>query len=65
MKVCEKCHTEIDTKEGENACPQCDGQERRVSKPRKKRTSRKDMDSLMASLGMKRVRGALGGTYYE
>lgn len=62
MKVCESCNAEIFTKDGENKCPNCDA----GKKPKKKvRRSRKEMDAIMASCGMVRVRGAMGGTYYE
>jgi hypothetical protein len=64
MKVCEKCGVEIYTRDGENKCQACeDGK-----KPSRKRTgglTRKDRDAIMASLGLVKVRGALGGTYYE
>ncbi len=36
-------------------------------KPRKRRArlTRKEKDSIMAELGLVKVRGALGGVYYE
>lgn len=62
MKFCELCMKEIDTRDGENRCPKCE--EKPIAKKRS-RLKRSEMDDIMGSLGMKRVRGALGGTYYE
>ena len=66
MKVCEKCEIEIDGKDGDNLCPACDAdagsRAKRNAKARERRAATRD---VMASLGMTRVRGALGGTYYE
>lgn len=60
MKVCEKCGDEIAGRDGDNRCRKCE------SKPRKgARQSRRQMDGVMASLGLTKVRGALGGVYYE
>ena len=62
MKVCPTCNNEIDTTDKDNKRAACDSGKR---PPKKKRRTRKQMDDLMASLGMTRVRGAMGGTYYE
>lgn len=59
MKVCESCGTEISTRDGDNRCAKCDQPKK---KARKQRTSR---DSVMESLGLTKVRGAMGGTYWE
>jgi hypothetical protein len=60
MKVCECCATEISTKDGDNRCVGCE------DKPKPKaRKQRAKTDDLMASLGLTKVRGALGGVYYE
>lgn len=61
MKLCERCGDEIDTKDGENRCSKCDG--RRGSK--KSKTQRQMVHDVMTSLGLVKVKGALGGTYYE
>ena len=63
MKVCAACGIEIDVKDGINHCnqPECKRQRRN----KKQRELRRERDDLMASLGLKRVRGALGGVYYE
>lgn len=60
MKVCEKCGDEIFTKDGENRCKDCE------KKKRKKSTlTSKQRDDIMTSLGLTKVRGAMGGVYYE
>lgn len=64
MKVCEKCGEEIGTKDGENRCEPC---EEAVSRAKRTKASanRRARAEAMRSLGMVRVRGALGGTYWE
>jgi len=61
MKVCELCGVEIDTKDGENRCRKCDGKHSRKGAKRQ----RHEIDSVMRDLGMTKVRGTLGGTYWE
>ncbi len=64
MKVCEKCGVEIFTRDGENKCQACEA----GKKPSRKWTgglTAKEKRDIMASLGLTRVKGALGGTYYE
>lgn len=60
MKVCSKCSSEISTRDGDNTCPNC-----KKGKTRNTRRSRREIDDVMASLGLVRVKGAMGGTYYE
>ena len=62
MKVCEDCGEEIFTPDGDGKCQRCDNKDK-VS--RKARQSRKMRDEAMRSLGLVKVRGALGGTYWE
>jgi len=62
MKVCENCGTEIDTKDGDNLCAGCERNRLPAKKAKRRRNVTRD---VYASLGMTRVRGALGGTYYE
>jgi uncharacterized Zn finger protein (UPF0148 family) len=62
MKVCSKCGTEICTKDGENLCQDC---ERKKISRKKAAQRRHAMDDVMDSLGLVKVRGAMGGTYYE
>lgn len=65
MKVCEVCGREISTKDGDNTCSQCTPLEgaaiRRVSRKRIK----KERENCYKLLGLKKVRGAMGGTYWE
>lgn len=65
MKVCEKCGIEIGTKDGENLCKDCDTLP--FSPPMRKLCAkqRREQAGIMQSLGMVKVRGALGGTYWE
>ncbi len=62
MKVCEECDSEIFSKDGENRCESCE--KKRLSKKRAA-DSRRAMREVAKSLGLTRVRGALGGVYYE
>lgn len=72
MKVCTLCGEDIDgTKDGENRCQAC---EQAVSdadfakaRQRKERArkQRRERDQVMRDLGMVKVRGAMGGTYWE
>lgn len=66
MKVCEVCGEEICTKDGENRCQSCENME--VAKTKRKqqaRAKRRAIDDAMRSLGLVKVRGAMGGTYWE
>lgn len=60
MKVCEKCGDEISTRDGDNRCRKCHN-----SKNKGARERRKERDEIMESMGLKKVKGALGGTYWE
>jgi DNA-directed RNA polymerase subunit RPC12/RpoP len=62
MKVCELCGIEIATKDGDNRCTEC---EHKVHLKAKKKAQRKANDDAMRSLGLVKVRGALGGVYWE
>ena len=63
MKFCESCGVEIATRDGENRCTVCEG----GNKPKrtKARSQRKARESVLESLGLVKVRGALGGVYWE
>lgn len=64
MKVCARCGEEIATKEGENTCP--GGCKRKPDgKYRPAKLRRKERESILSDLGLVKVRGALGGTYWE
>ena len=60
MKFCECCGDEISGKDGDNRCPKCEDKPRRGA-----RKNRRMVDDVMRDLGLVKVRGALGGTYYE
>ena len=60
MKVCQSCYSEIHTKDGVNRCKQC-----RKLKADERRRVAKAQREAMESIGLVRVRGALGGVYYE
>ncbi len=66
MKVCETCGDEIDTADGENRCDVC---ERAAEGKRhllaKRRANRRAIDEAYSSCGLVKVRGALGGVYWE
>lgn len=64
MKVCAKCGEEIYTKDGENVCDACE-EDIQTSNKKSKKLSRKAKHQLLTDLGLVRVRGALGGVYYE
>lgn len=75
MKVCEKCGNEISTRDGDNQCSDCENNEFELidEKPKRRgkkrnaraRANRRAINDAMDSLGLKRVRGAMGGVYYE
>ena len=69
MKVCERCGDEISTKDGENLCAACERYEDAEPKRRARRIAararRLERDEAMRSLELMKVRGAMGGTYWE
>ena len=72
MKVCEKCGGDISGyKDGENICHDCqtvyDTSRDNVNKQRRAiaNRQRRERADAMRSLGLVKVRGALGGTYWE
>ena len=64
MKFCKTCGCEIDTRDGDNRCLEC---EEITSKKRlaSARRARKLREQALRDLGLVKVRGALGGTYWE
>ena len=65
MKVCGRCGEEIGGRDGvDNLCEACD---RAAANGKRCRTrmSRKAREEVLRSCGMVKVRGALGGTYWE
>jgi len=70
MKMCRLCGEEISTRDGENYCPTCEDIMDRKDKLAKRkrnlaRAKRRARADVMKSCGLTRVRGALGGTYWE
>lgn len=66
MKVCEKCGDEICTRDGDNRCPACEDNPPRTKVGVKNRAAdRKAKDEAMRSLGLVKVKGAMGRTYWE
>ena len=66
MKVCENCGEEINIRDivvGENLCDGCELAE--SSKRLRARRSRQAREEALRSCGLVKVRGALGGTYWE
>lgn len=61
MKVCEKCGVEIDGGDGENFCRDCEDGRKKA----RRRAQRREREAVMRSLGLVKVKGALGGTYWE
>ena len=63
MKVCERCGEEIGGKDGvDNLCEPCD---KAAERNKRRRTRRREREAVLRSLGLVKVRGALGGTYWE
>lgn len=65
MKVCEVCGIEISGRDGENTCPDCDREARSKARRARARANRKAREYALESCGLVKVRGALGGTYWE
>lgn len=67
MKVCNKCGIEIDGLDGDNYCPDCDRDDPPPSPKQKqtKKLSRKAREEIYRELGLVKVKGALGGSYWE
>lgn len=66
MKVCEICGEEIATRDGENRCQACEEHEEKKAAVRKRsNANRRARGAAMRSLGLVKVRGAMGGTYWE
>ncbi len=67
MKVCQSCGTEISTRDGENHCNSCEDAKDANDKAKRAqaRAKRRAIDDTMRSCGLVKVRGAIGGTYWE
>lgn len=66
MKLCELCTEEISTRDGDNRCHKCSELETRKAEQNAQRNSaRRAREAALRSCGLVKVRGALGGTYWE
>lgn len=65
MKFCELCGDEIGSRDGENRCRECDENEATKAKRARRNAQRRAREDVLSSLGLVKVRGAMGGTYWE
>lgn len=63
MKVCRVCGNEYESRDGDNTCPSCENAPR--AKQARARQNRKAREAAYESCGLVKVRGAMGGTYWE
>ena len=64
MKFCEICGDEIDTRDGHNQCASCEETEKKHVRG-KRRALKKAREQAMRDMGLVKVRGAMGGIYWE
>lgn len=64
MKACVKCGQEAYTREGDNTCSNCKKASTPEQKQKRKR-DRQEREDTLRSLGLIKVRGAMGGVYWE
>jgi len=62
MKVCALCGEEIGTKDGDNVCESCERKELRTVQARR---NRREREAALRDCGLVKVRGNLGGIYWE
>lgn len=65
MKTCEQCGEEIYTKDGEGLCPACERDAADAKKRAARNAARRAREAALRSCGLVKVRGNLGGTYWE
>ena len=65
MKVCNVCGIEFSGRDGENTCPDCEHNAQSKAKRARARANRKAREYALESCGLVKVRGALGGVYWE
>ena len=65
MKTCEHCGEEIGTRDGDNRCSACDIAEANGRRRQKARQARRLREQVYTDMGLTKVKGALGGTYWE
>jgi len=67
MKFCDICGNEINTRDGENTCRSCeDLADRKKGRTLQRRAAaRRIREGFLRNCGLVKVRGALGGVYWE
>jgi hypothetical protein len=65
MKVCQVCGNEFDGRDGENTCHSCEREEGNKAKRARANANRRARESVLRDCGLVKVRGAMGGTYWE
>lgn len=68
VKVCEICGDEISTPDGDNRCRECEELDSEIQAKVKRRAAnrrRRERAAVVRDLGLVKVRGSLGGTYWE
>jgi uncharacterized Zn finger protein (UPF0148 family) len=70
MKFCNICGIEIYTRDGDNTCPECEKMNemkstKKAAARRRARVNRLMREEILRSCGLTKVRGALGGIYWE
>lgn len=63
MKVCDICGDEIATRDGENRCSKC--VKASAGKKHLLKKNAQTRDQIMRDLGLVKVKGAMGGVYWE
>ena len=65
MKVCNVCGAEFGGRDGDNTCAVCKREAHSKTKRASARANRKAREYALESCGLVKVRGALGGVYWE
>ena len=65
MKTCEKCGEEVGLLDGDNVCSYCEQDEKNKAKRSRANAKRRSREDVLRSCGLIKVRGAMGGTYWE
>ena len=63
MKFCNVCGCEIATRDGDNTCRSCE--DAGAKKKAKAKRARLERGAALRSGGLVKVRGAMGGIYWE
>jgi predicted amidophosphoribosyltransferase len=64
MKLCENCNKELCFWQT-TLCAECEAESKAALKRAKRNAARKAREDALRSCGLVKVRGALGGTYWE